>query len=92
MRKEIDTFLRTAKPPAIGQPRLTPESRTRKKPMIKIALILLGLVVYLGMQPADPVTLRAAQERLRQSEMNLAAAKERLRNSVHCLTFGRDCR
>jgi hypothetical protein len=57
--------------------------------MIKLLLILIvGLIVYIGMQPADPVKLRAAQERLRQSEQDSAAASQRLGRAVDCM-FGR---
>lgn len=60
--------------------------------MIKLLLILmLGLVVYIGMQPASPEALRQSRERLRQSEDNLAAAKQRLGRSVDCWTGVRDC-
>jgi hypothetical protein len=51
--------------------------------MIKLLLILmLGLVVYIGMQPASPEALRESRERLRQSEQRLDAAKQRLGRAV----------
>lgn len=62
--------------------------------MIKLLLaVMLGLVVYIGLQPAEPASLREAQQRLHESEERLAAAKNRLGRAVEdtCRIFGGDC-
>jgi hypothetical protein len=62
--------------------------------MIKLLLVvMLGLVVYIGLQPADPEALRQARQQQHESEVRLGAAKKRFGRAIEdtCRLFGGNC-